>query len=91
MNNGVVHRTQIYLDDADVSYLDAVASRTGTSRSELIRRAIKAHYGHRSVASRLESLRSSAGAWIDRDYTGSQFVDSIRSDGNERLGRHHSG
>jgi len=87
MYNDVVHRTQIYLDDQEVSALEAAAVRTGASRSELIRRAIRSQYGERPVASRLEALRSSAGAWTGRDYSGSQFVDSMRGDVDERLAR----
>jgi len=87
MYSGVVHRTQIYLDDHEVSALDAAAVRTGASRSELIRRAIRAHYGEQSQAARLEALRSTAGAWTGREYTGSEFVNSIRGDVNDRLAR----
>jgi Arc/MetJ-type ribon-helix-helix transcriptional regulator len=87
MYNDVVHRTQIYLDDQEVSALEAAAVRTGASRSELIRRAIRAYYGERSVASRLEALRSTAGTWTERDHTGSQFVESLRGDVNDRLNR----
>ena len=87
MYNGVVHRTQIYLDDQEVSALDAAVVRTGASRSELIRRAIRAQYGERPVASRIEALRSSAGAWTGREYTGAEFVDSMRGDVNDRLAR----
>ena len=87
MYSDVVHRTQIYLDEHEVSALDAAVVRTGASRSELIRRAIRAQYGEQPVASRLEALRSSAGTWTGRDYTGSQFVDSIRSDVNDQLAR----
>ena len=83
----VVHRTQIYLDDQEVSALEAAAVRTGASRSELIRRAIRAYYGEQPIASRLEAIRSSAGTWTGRDYTGSQFVDSLRGDVNDRLAR----
>ena len=87
MYTDVVHRTQIYLDDQEVSALEAAAVRTGASRSELIRRAIRAQYGEQPVASRLEAIRSSAGTWTGRDYTGSQFVDSLRGDVNDRLAR----
>jgi metal-responsive CopG/Arc/MetJ family transcriptional regulator len=87
MYNNVVHRTQIYLDDQEVSALEAAAIRTGASRSELIRRAIRAQYGERSVSSRLEALRSTAGTWTEQDRTGSQFVDSLRGDVNDRLSR----
>jgi Arc/MetJ-type ribon-helix-helix transcriptional regulator len=87
MYNDVMQRTQIYLDDQEVSALEAAAVRTGASRSELIRRAIRAQYGQQSPASRLEALRSSSGTWTGRDYTGSQYVDSIRGDVNDRLAR----
>ena len=87
MYTDVVHRTQIYLDDEELAALEAAAKRTGASRSELIRRAIRTQYGEHPVASRLEALRSSAGAWTARDYTGSEYVDSMRGDVNERLSR----
>jgi metal-responsive CopG/Arc/MetJ family transcriptional regulator len=87
MYNNVMHRTQIYLDEREVSALDAAAVRTGASRSELIRRAIRAQYGERTAASRIEALRSTAGTWMDRDYTGAEFVDSLRGDVNDRLAR----
>ena len=82
-----MQRTQIYLDDREVSALEAAAVRTGASRSELIRRAIRAQYGEQSLVSRLDALRSSSGTWTGRDYTGSQYVDSIRGDVNDRLAR----
>ncbi len=85
MDSDVVHRTQIYLDDQELSALDAAAARTGASRSELIRRAIRTQYGERSAAARLDALRASAGAWKDREYTGSEYVDSLRGDLNDRL------
>ena len=87
MYSDVVQRTQIYLDDREVSALEAAAVRTGASRSELIRRAIRAQYEERPLVSRLEALRLSSGTWTGRDYTGSQYVDSIRSDVNDRLAR----
>jgi Arc/MetJ-type ribon-helix-helix transcriptional regulator len=87
MYTDVVHRTQIYLDDGEVSALESAAVRTGASRSELIRRAIRAQYGEQPLASRLEALRSSAGAWTARDYTGSQYVDTMRGDVSDRLAR----
>jgi hypothetical protein len=87
MNHNVVHRIQVYLDDQGVSALEAAAVRTRASRSELIRRAIRAQYGERPVASPIEALRSSAGTWTGRDNTGAQFVDSLRGDVNDRLAR----
>ena len=87
MYSDVVHRTQIYLDEQEVEALEAAATRTGASRSELIRRAIRAQYGERTVAARLDALRSSAGSWAATPPTGAQFVDSIRGDVNDRLDR----
>jgi hypothetical protein len=87
MYTDVMHRTQIYLDDQEVSALEAAAVRTGASRSELIRRAIRAQYGEQPTVSRLKAIRSSAGTWTGRNYTGSQFVDSLRGDVNDRLAR----
>jgi len=80
MDDGLVRRTQIYLDDDDVFALDLAAVRSGVSRSELIRQAIRAQYGERPTPSPLEAIRSSAGAWTGRKYTGSHFVDSMRDD-----------
>lgn len=82
---GVMHRTQIYLGDAEADLLRRVAAHTGASRSELIRRAISAQYGEENGETRLAALRASAGTWQDRSATGAEFVDSVRSDFNERL------
>lgn len=87
MYSDVVHRTQVYLDEAEVEALDAASTRTGASRSELIRRAIRAHYGQTSRDARAFALRTSAGAWRGRPLTGAQYVDAIRGDVNERLAR----
>ena len=87
MYTNVMHRTQIYLDEEEVSALNAAIERTGASRSELIRRAVRAQYGERTVASRVEALRATAGTWRGRDYTGAEFVDSLRGDFNYRLTR----
>jgi hypothetical protein len=87
MYSDVMQRTQIYLDDQEVSALESAAVRTGASRSELIRRAIRAQYGEQPLVSRLEALRSSSGTWTGRDYTGSQYVEAIRGDVNDRLAR----
>ena len=84
MYTAVMQGTQTYFDAEEVSALDAADIRTGASRSELIRRAIRVQYGDRPQASRLAALRSSAGAWTGREYTGSEFADSIRGDVNDR-------
>jgi len=40
--------TQIHLGEEEVGLLDAEVERTGASRSELIRRAIRERYGDRA-------------------------------------------
>lgn len=85
MYNDVVHRTQIYLDDEEAELLGRAADRTGASRSELIRRAIRNQYGGQTAQTRLAALRASAGVWQDRSATGADYVDSARGDLNERF------
>jgi len=88
MYSGVVHRTQIYLDDREAELLAEASARTGASRSELIRRAVRAHYQQSPSMDRLAALRASAGAWHDRSGTGADYVDAVRDLGArpERLG-----
>lgn len=85
MYYGGVKRTQIYLDDEEVALLARTSARTGASRSELIRRAVRSQYGTGSQEGRLAALRASAGAWRDRSATGAEFVDVLRGDLDERL------
>ncbi len=80
-------RTQIYLGPSEIELLDRASRATGASRSELIRRAIHDTYGERSAAEKLRALRASAGSWKGRDFSGSEYVDAIRGDMNERLRR----
>lgn len=83
-------RTQIHLSDEDVALLDRVAVETGASRSELIRRAIRAQYASpgRYVEDWREVLASTAGAWKGRTFTGEQYERAIRrGDMNENLRR----
>jgi len=82
-----MHRTQIYVAGDEVAALDAAVVLTGASRSELVRRTLRARYGETPVASRLAALRSSAGAWTNREGTGAAFVDSLRGDVNDRQAR----
>jgi metal-responsive CopG/Arc/MetJ family transcriptional regulator len=68
--------------------LDCASARTGASRSELIRRAIRERYGERDWTSRRAALRASAGAWSEReDLSGEQYVEQMRGDLAERLQR----
>lgn len=82
-----MHRTQIYLDDHEVALLSQESARTGASRSELIRRAVRTQYGVDTPEGRLAALRASAGTWSDRSGTGTgaDYVDELRSDLGQRL------
>jgi predicted transcriptional regulator len=82
-------RTQIHLTDEDVALLDRVASETGASRAELIRRAVRERYGvPSSIEERKARARSAFGAWKGRTFTGDDYVRAIRSgDMNENLRR----
>lgn len=87
MYDDVVQRTQIYLDDEESELLREASSRTGASRSELIRRAIRREYGASTSERRLAALHASAGAWEHREPTGPEYVDAVRGDLNDRLER----
>ncbi len=80
-------RTQVYLGQEELDLLDAVAAETGASRSELIRRAVRRAYGDASTAERLRALADSAGSWVDREFTGAEYVEALRGDLGERLSR----
>jgi Arc/MetJ-type ribon-helix-helix transcriptional regulator len=80
-------RTQITLNDEEIELLDRAAESSGASRSELIRRAIRNTYGRRSKEAKAVALKRSAGSWRGRDFTGADYVDTLRGDLNERLSR----
>ena len=77
----------MYLGREELELLDRVARRTGASRSELVRRAVRSTFGERSKDDKLRALEASAGSWRDRSFTGADYVDSMRGDLGERLGR----
>lgn len=81
----VVGRTQVFLGDDELELLDRVSQATGASRSELIRRAVRSTFGEKPRAEKLLALDASAGSWKGRRLTGSQYVDALRGDLNERL------
>ncbi len=85
--SGVVPRTQVYIGEEELEALDNAARSVGASRSELIRRAVRESYGLKTKADRLRALQASAGSWKGRNFNGAEYVDSIRGDLNERLGR----
>ena len=82
-------RTQIYLGEDERALLDRTSRLTGASTSELIRRAIRTTYGTAlTKEERLHALRTAAGIWADREFTGAEYVDAIRGgDMNEGLRR----
>ncbi|MBA2338532.1 MAG: ribbon-helix-helix protein, CopG family [Acidimicrobiia bacterium] len=80
-------RTQVYLRGEELELLERVGRVTGASRSELIRRAIQRTYGETSKADKLRALEASAGSWRGRNFTGTEYVDTIRGDLGERLRR----
>jgi Arc/MetJ-type ribon-helix-helix transcriptional regulator len=83
-----VSRTQIYLGEDELELLDRASQETGASRSELVRRAVRATFGRQGKDERLGGLRASAGSWRGRRRTGAEYVDAMRGgDLNERLSR----
>lgn len=75
-----MRRTQISLEDQDRALLDAQAEVTGQSISALIREAIRHSFGHtNSLNDDVAVITASAGAWNDRDMTGEQYVEGLRS------------
>jgi hypothetical protein len=85
--SGVVGRTQVYLGEEELELLDRASAATGASRSELVRRAVKEAFGGRAKHDRLASLQASAGSWKHRGFTGSEYVETLRGDLDERLRR----
>ena len=78
-------RTQVYLGSDELELLERAARLTGASRSELIRRAVRSTFGERTKADKLEALEASAASWRGRRFTGTEYVDAIRGDLDERL------
>ena len=85
--SGVVGRTQVYLTDEELALLDKARQASGASRSELIRRAVRATFGRSTSQTRLAALERGAGLWRDRPLDGAGYVDGVRGDLNERLAR----
>lgn len=81
-------RTQIYLGEDELELLERASRDTGASRSELIRRAVRATFGEQGKGDRLRALKASAGSWQGRTISGAEYVDALRGgDLNERLER----
>ena len=77
----IVERTQIYLSKSQATALDREARRRGTTRSHLIREAIDERYGSAGAdKDRIRhELQVTAGLWRDREETGAQYVERMRS------------
>jgi len=60
-------RTQIYLTEPEQQALQALAQRTGRTRSELIREAVDRLIAESSSEDRLTLLRKGRGLWQDRE------------------------
>lgn len=85
MYSDVVERTQIYLSTEEAEILRREAARTGASKAELIRRAIRGQYGRSEPSSRRDALRRSAGSWKGRSFTGADYARTLRGDLGQRL------
>lgn len=80
MYNYIMERTQISLTAADRQILDAECARTGRSMSSLIRDAIHQVYGVDQDKERsLAAMKAAFGSWKDRDFTGAEYVESLRT------------
>jgi hypothetical protein len=74
-----MRRTQIYLEDVESAALDEQSRRSGLTRSQLIREAIRARFLGTTTPDQLASvLRRTAGAWRGRRQTGAQMVARLR-------------
>ena len=65
-----MERTQIYLETAQMTRLDALAAQRGVTRSDLVRDAVDAflHASGRASAARVEAVAAAVfGAWADDD------------------------
>jgi predicted transcriptional regulator len=87
-----MHRTQIYLDDAQTAQLDERAAAEGTSRSMVIRRAVDVYLSQEQRdteawrAQWMKAVEGSAGLapYLEQ---GADYVEEIRRQDAERLSR----
>ncbi len=85
-----MHRTQIYLDDAQTARLDRRAAAEGTSRSKLIRRAVDEYLSQEErdaaawQAQWRKAVDGTAGLapYLDE---GAEYVEGLRREDAERL------
>jgi hypothetical protein len=77
-----MRRVQIYLTNEQIDALNEAASRSGLSRSALVRAALGDRYKRRPSRDEiLRALRESFGAWKgrDADFDAEKYVDELRS------------
>ena len=77
-----MRRLQIYLTNEQIEALDEAVSRSGSSRSALIRAALEDRYKKRpSREEILSALRESFGAWNNRGaaFDDEAYIDRLRS------------
>jgi len=80
-----VTRTQIYLSDEEIALLDRERARTGATRSELIRRAIRSVYGGANDS----QLPSSIGIVADGSFDAEMIDEELAAIFEERYKRWH--
>ena len=75
----IMKRTQLYLDDASWQALRISAEQTGTSISELVRRAVRDKYAT-SPRARGQAMRAFIGVWKERPHLGdaTAYVRALR-------------
>jgi metal-responsive CopG/Arc/MetJ family transcriptional regulator len=82
-------RTQIHLDSDLVERLDREAARTGASRAELIRRALRERYAETPdeyEARKKRALDAVFGIWKDRKFRSSEeYLRALRERDTDTL------
>jgi Arc/MetJ-type ribon-helix-helix transcriptional regulator len=74
----------IQLGPGELALLDQAAAAFGTSRSEVVRRAVRHAYGRGEPQDRLAAIRAAAGIWQDRLFDGATYVEALRDSGRPR-------
>ncbi|HWC49726.1 MAG TPA: CopG family transcriptional regulator [Solirubrobacterales bacterium] len=87
-----MHRTQIYLDDAQTAQLDARAAAEGSSRSTVIRRAVDVYLAQEDKDA--TAWREQWGQAVEKSagrapylQEGSDFVEDVRRADADRLNK----
>lgn len=70
-----MRRTQLYLDDDLWTLLHALARRSNTTISDLVRSAVRTQY---ATAGRKEAFEKVIGIWKDRSDIGDDYVRKLR-------------